>query len=241
MIFNGGLQLNILTIDTATNIELIALRTAETTLQFCNDTQRSHSVTLFENLLNLLNQGNVKMRDLNLIATGIGPGSFTGVRIAVSTARMMAQILEVPLVGLITHDIYGASAALLCEEDKILVAFDAKKGRVFGALYAKNNTAIPESIISAGDYDINFLLKDIKKGERVLCIGDGSILYKKEIAAMAESIGFSYTIKEDFLPSGDIACRIALALYNKDKGLYESYNLTLPFYARMSDAEIARK
>jgi len=232
--------LNILIIDTATNTELIALRTAETTFQFCNEIQRSHSVTMFENLLNLLNQGKVKMRDINLIATGIGPGSFTGVRIAVSTARMMAQILNVPLVGLITHDIYGASAAAFCEEEKILVAFDAKKGRVFGALYTKNNAIVPGSTIAAGDYEIDFLLKDIKKGEKVLCIGDGSILYKKEIAAMAESIGFGYTIKEDFLPSGDIGCKMALALYNKDRSLYESYNLTLPFYARMSDAEIAR-
>ena len=97
------LQLNILVIDTSTDIELISLSVNDTIYQFCDNAGMSHSVTMFQNLSSILSQASIGINDIDLIGTGIGPGSFTGIRIAVSAARMFAQILKVPLVGLKSH------------------------------------------------------------------------------------------------------------------------------------------
>ena len=77
-------------IDTSTNIEFLALSLNGKIYQFSENAGISHSVTMFQNLSSILKQGSVTIDDIDLIGVGIGPGSFTGIRIAVSTARMFS-------------------------------------------------------------------------------------------------------------------------------------------------------
>ena len=116
----------------------------------------------------------------------------TGVRIAVSTARMMAQILNIPLVGLQTQDIFAASVENEPDE-KILVSFDAKKSKVFGALYTGGTYCSHECIIDAGDYSIEYMLNGLSDKDRLLCIGDGCFRYRNLIEEKSDSTGFKCT------------------------------------------------
>ena len=136
--------MNILTIDTSTDIELIALSVNGKIFQYCDYAGQSHSVTMFDNISSLLSQASITINDLDLIGTGIGPGSFTGIRISVSTARMFAQILKIPLVGIKSQEIYAASVS--CPGGKtVLAAFDAKKSRVFAGIYNFKNVQSVET------------------------------------------------------------------------------------------------
>ncbi len=98
-------------------------------------------MTLFDNIDAALAGAGISATDLQLIGVGIGPGSFTGIRIAVSTARMLAQVLSIPLAGLSSPLIYAASMEALPGE-YLMTAFDAKKGRVFGALYRRDGRCV---------------------------------------------------------------------------------------------------
>ncbi|MCL1864784.1 MAG: tRNA (adenosine(37)-N6)-threonylcarbamoyltransferase complex dimerization subunit type 1 TsaB [Spirochaetes bacterium] len=233
--------LNILTIDTSTDIELIALSVDGKIFQYCDYTKMSHSITMFDNLSSLLSQAEVKINEIDIIGTGIGPGSFTGIRIAVSTARMFAQILKIPLVGIKSQEIYAASVQ---EGDNktILTAFDAKKSRVFAGAYTLNGSATNE-IIEPGDYYMEEILESIKKRKDIrdiICIGDGCERYIDIIDNFSKKTGFFYTNIDNFLPNGKAACELTLKKYNESHKKYIDFEDTIPFYARKSDAELSK-
>ncbi len=226
--------MNTLVIDTSTKIELIGLSANNNEYSFAERTDISHSATLLNSIDNLLKKSCITINDIELIGVGIGPGSFTGIRIAVSTARMFAQVLRTPLVGIKTHLIYAASLNA-DKGDRILIAFDARKNRVFGALYKKNDDLFPEEITPPGDYSIDLLLDVINPKARTLCAGDGIFRYIDTVSERLENFIF----QDDFLPSGKIACRLIKKIYGNKKENYRDYNKIVPFYARRSDAEIA--
>jgi tRNA threonylcarbamoyladenosine biosynthesis protein TsaB len=230
--------LNILTIDTATDFELISVTSSGKTYQFAENVKMSHSVTMFDSIKRILDEASISIKEISLIGVGIGPGSFTGVRIAVSTARMIAQILDIPLVGVTTQDIFAASAPSNNGE-KVLVAFDAKKSRVFGALYYEVIESSTKTLIDAGDFSMEYMLKPLSVGDHLLCIGDGCSRYREIISSCSDSAGFRFRIIEDFVPSGAITSQLVLQKYNETPEKYRSYENTWPLYARKSDAEIA--
>jgi len=230
--------LNILTIDTATDFELISVTSAGKTYNFAENVKMSHSITMFDSIKRILDEASISIKDISLIGVGVGRGSFTGVRIAVSTARMIAQILDIPLVGVTTHDIFAASAVCNAGE-KVLVAFDAKKSRVFGALYSTGHVLYTETLIEAGDYSMEYMLKPLSEGDKLLCIGDGCSRYGNVISSNSDSAGFSYRIIEEFIPTGEITSQLVLKRYNESPEKYRHYDNTGPLYARKSDAEVA--
>ncbi|MFC1671087.1 tRNA (adenosine(37)-N6)-threonylcarbamoyltransferase complex dimerization subunit type 1 TsaB [Spirochaetota bacterium] len=228
--------MNTLVIDTSTKNELIAVSTPGGEVSFAQSVNKSHSVTLFNNIDGLLDKSGIKINEINLIGVGIGPGSFTGIRIAISTARMLAQILKVPLVGVKSHRIYAVSIDAEID-DNILIAFDAKKNRVFGALYKGTSNALnPTEIIQPGDYTIDYILKEMD-GNKTISTGDGILKFHDIIS---QKIKNHEIIKNFNLSSGKTSALIN-EIYNGDPGSFDEYKNTLPFYARKSDAEILKK
>jgi tRNA threonylcarbamoyladenosine biosynthesis protein TsaB len=229
--------LNILIIDTATAIEIVAAAARENIADRTKKVETSHSVTLFENIDLALKGISTDIKDINLIGTGIGPGSFTGIRIAVTTARMFAQIFGLPIVGMKTHLMYAYSAVEQAEtDDYILIAFDAKKSRVFGALYKKDKNGNPVELIQPGDYEIEFLINKINYNKTIL-IGDGCEKYYDQLKT-----GLSkYDLLPEYKPSGKIICGRVEKLYRENPDQYNDYNKVLPFYSRKTDAEIMKE
>ena len=228
--------MNILAIDTATRIEIA---TASSGSLFSDKTKfvsESHSVTLFDNIDRSLKEINLEIKDINVIGVGIGPGSFTGIRISVTTARMFAQIFNLPLVDVKTHLMYAVSAPDTVKPGgNILIAFDAKKGRVFGALYRKEEDELnPHEIVEPGDYSMEYLLTHADKKEKAVLIGDGCEKYIEAI----ENCVRERELLSDFTPSGQKICGLIEKMYLENPDKYLNYNNVLPFYARRSDAEV---
>src|SRR5436309_13209245 len=96
----------ILAFDTATDVATSALVSDDEVL----GERSSRAVTLLEDVDALLRQTGTHTRDVEALAVGIGPGSFTGVRIGLSTARGLALALGVPVAGVSTLDALAAGA-----------------------------------------------------------------------------------------------------------------------------------
>jgi tRNA threonylcarbamoyladenosine biosynthesis protein TsaB len=97
-----------------------------------------HSAELLPTIAELLERGGVGWRELGSIAVGVGPGTFTGLRIGVATARGLGQALGIPLHPVSSLE---ALAAGLAEAETtapgraLLPLVDARRGQVFAALY----------------------------------------------------------------------------------------------------------
>lgn len=127
----------ILALDTATDLGTVALvRTATGTLEVLAEASASvdarHGETLMPHLTDVLTRAGCRPADLELIAVGIGPGSFTGVRVGLSAAKGLAIALEVPVVGVGTLDVIAHAVP---DAGPIGVLLDAKKDEVFFRRY----------------------------------------------------------------------------------------------------------
>ncbi len=228
--------MNILTIDTATQIEHVALVSGDRYSDKTRTVDVSHAATIFQSIKDAFSDIDIAFNELDLIGVGIGPGSFTGIRIAVSSARMLAQLLDVPLVGIKTHRIYAESVQADVDEN-IIVAFDAKKGRVFGALYKKNNNEEIEEIVEPGDHYIDYLIDNINNKKRTSIVGDGG---KKYCEAIEKKI-LNYVQLDDFLPGAELSCLLTEKIFRQSPGDYTDISRTVPYYSRKSDAEIVKE
>jgi tRNA threonylcarbamoyl adenosine modification protein YeaZ len=226
--------LNILIFDTATVLETVILSTGTGVFSSYAKREAGHSSALFGAMQKLLSDAGIRISDIDAIAAGIGPGSFTGIRTAVSTARALAQVLAVPIVGIKTHDMYAASVPAE-EGARILVAFDAKKNRVFGALYAFNEGA-PRALVPPGDYLPGELHQSAKScacsahpAAKLYAVGDGAV----HCAQFGEAFVNSLYIEDFRLDGRKISDMVIKELEGKSP---LSYNSVLPFYARKPNA-----
>jgi tRNA threonylcarbamoyladenosine biosynthesis protein TsaB len=117
----------------------------------------SRAVTLLEALDALLRQGGASARDLDLLAVGLGPGSFTGVRIGLATARGLGLALGLPAAGVSTLDALAAGAP-----DAVPVV-DARRREVFALLDGEPRVLAPADL-------------DLAPG--TVCVGDGAVRYR---------------------------------------------------------------
>jgi tRNA threonylcarbamoyladenosine biosynthesis protein TsaB len=227
--------LNILVIDTASPLEIIAAVRGDAAAETSIVVNTSHSVTILDTIGRCLDTLGIAAGDLNCLGVGVGPGSFTGIRIAVSTARMLAQVLGIPLVGIPTHLLYAVSVDAAID-DNIMIAFDAKKGRVFGALYRKSGTPLPIEVIPPGDYQIEHLIEAVDRSRKSLLIGNGIEKYRPALLTLDRGV-----FLDSFTPSGETMCGLVRETYLTDPSKYSDYNRVVPCYARKSDAEVAKE
>jgi tRNA threonylcarbamoyladenosine biosynthesis protein TsaB len=135
-----GETMAVLVMDTATQVLCTAIGTQT---QLLGSTAllvpRGHSRLLQPTAEHLLKSAGIKPSDLTLIGVGVGPGSYTGVRMAVSTAKAMASALSVPLVPISTLWTMAAAAVPGKAQSSIVICplLYARRGRAFGAIYEK--------------------------------------------------------------------------------------------------------
>ena len=120
-----------LAIDTANENIAIALLNEDTVLFEYNQAMpRGQGEALIPLIQDMLNQSNLAPRDINQIAVAIGPGSFTGVRIGMATARGMGLALDIPVYGTTTLE-----ASAFQTTGKMLAVLDTKRGDFYTQLF----------------------------------------------------------------------------------------------------------
>jgi tRNA threonylcarbamoyladenosine biosynthesis protein TsaB len=224
----GEPKLNTLLIECATDTALIAVSGNGKVSAKYSFEKSSHSTRLFYLIDEALKECGIAINDINLIGVGIGPGSFTGIRIAVSSARMLSQILHAPLVGVSSLILYAASLEIHIG-DCALVAFDAKKNRVFGALYRKTESFFDE-LMPPGDYLPQELAAHCPVNTKIIAAGNGADRYK--------DIFCDGGLVADIKPDGARGIEAIEYLFGSDPGKFTDFNKVVPCYARKSDAEV---
>ena len=143
-----------LAFDTATDVATSALVDDGEVLA----ERSSRAVTLLEDVDALLRQGGAHPRDIDMLAVGIGPGSFTGVRIGLATARGLALALDLSGAGVSTL------AALAAGAPGATPVIDARRSEVFTLVGGEATVLAPADLY-------------VEAGE--ICVGDGAIRYRE--------------------------------------------------------------
>lgn len=163
-----------LAFDTSTRTASVALLEGKTVLsEKTLDTGRNHSETVLPLIDWTLKNNNLKISDLHLFSCTLGPGSFTGVRIALSTIKGVALATHKPAVGVST---LNALALNVDPTDKLICAVnDAGRGQVYTASFRYRDKGILQRLTADLCLKPQDVLRDVQ--EEVICVGDGAIEY----------------------------------------------------------------
>lgn len=222
----------ILAIESSAKSASVALmRDSEIVAQYSQNSGLTHSRTLLPMVEDMLKNSETKIQDVDLIAVAHGPGSFTGIRIGVSTVKGLAWAAEKKCVGVSTLEAmawHGIMAGgIVCP------VMDARRSQVYNAIFRIENGK-PQRLTEDRAISLEELAEELKAlGEPVLLVGDGS------------------KISFDFLTAAGIYCRIApqnleyqsawgvgMAALGKEYGTADDL---LPVYLRLSQAERERQ
>ena len=135
-------MMNILAMDTSNKaLSLAILENEETLGQVTLNIKKNHSITLMPAIDFLMNSLDMKPADLDRIAVAQGPGSYTGLRIAVATAKTLAHTLKIELVGV------SSLLALVPEqvEGLVIPIMDARRNNVYAGFYQFGQVVQPEA------------------------------------------------------------------------------------------------
>ena len=214
----------ILGISTSSNIASVAIsKNTECIKELNINNNKTHSETLVPLINELLNETNVKLQDIDLIASDNGPGSFTGIRIGISTVKAIAESLNIPVVAVSSLE---GLAYNINSSECICSLIDARNNQVYCGLFDSNHTLI-------GNYmadDINAVLKVINQTKNVTFVGDGAVAHK-------DLLNISDFKFDNLLH----AKNINLCAFDKfSKGEILNADSILPMYLRKSQAERMR-
>jgi tRNA threonylcarbamoyladenosine biosynthesis protein TsaB len=166
-------NMHILSLDTTTDVSSIAVTNSGVLLAEYNFSHHMDlSRRLMPGIIHILKDCSLELEDLDAIGVSIGPGSFTGIRIGVVTAKTLAQTLGIPAAGVVSLDILAHAfgylpGAVICPIIKV------RKGEVYYAFYkAKKGTV--ERITEYGALPVSDLAQEAEKinGKTIIFCGD---------------------------------------------------------------------
>jgi tRNA threonylcarbamoyladenosine biosynthesis protein TsaB len=209
----------ILALDASTAVTTVALARDREVLAEISTTGRGASETLLWAVQDALELAGEQLDSVELVLAGVGPGTFTGIRIAAATARALSAGTGAALAKNSTLDALAASA-LSCSDD-VLAVLDAKRGQVFARRFS--GAGPTTGIYCAGPEELSV------EGESLL-VGDGAVRYREELAGLGR-----------IPPENSPLHRVTAA------GHVVSANLApvspedlVPIYVREPDAEVRR-
>lgn len=197
--------------------------------QYFQNSGLTHSRTLLKMAENMLANLGITVKDVDLIACAVGPGSFTGIRIGVAAAKGLAWGADLKLCGVSTLE-----AMAYCMQDRegslICPVMDARRGQIYNALFTIQNGEVkrvcPDRAIA-----VSSLIDEIKVcGKMPVLIGDGA----KLCAAEFEKEGIGYSI-----PSPQLIMQAAFGVAAAAEK-YDPQDDISPNYLRLSQAERER-
>ncbi len=226
--------MKILAVDTATKSCSVAIVTNRSVLaELTVSTGQTHSIHLMKTIQTVIDLSETDLSALDGFAVTKGPGSFTGLRIGISTIKGLAAATGKQMVGISTLEALAYQSAL---PDRLICSLvDARKDQVYFSRYRLTNGVLKQMIREQVASPFDFLI-DID--EACVFAGDGALLYKDTITEKLGSLA-------DFAPQGQHTLRAStvafLSLERFKKGDTDDVNTFVPHYIRKSDAEIKSK
>ncbi len=228
-------QKYILAIDTATPCSTVALTNGtrndgSVIAMLSLSSNVTHSRRLLTSIDHLLSDTGIAKDDISGYAVGLGPGSFTGLRIGMATAKGLAAASGVPLYGVSTLDIIAAN----CSDTRLICSvLDARKKEVYASFYRCDVAGRPHRVSDIIAVSPEMLADCIE--EPVLMVGDGLSVYGE---LWRSALGDKITIAPAQLWSPSAATLGLLAGEDALAGTSLDVASAVPLYVRASDAEL---
>ena len=221
--------MRILSIDTCTEIISIALIDGKVVTEKDFPLGKDYSGNIIPEIKILLNESNLKIQDIEAIAFGAGPGSFTGIRVACGIAYGIAYANNLPIIGINTLE----ALAFLSNHEIAISCIDARMGQIYLGIYQNKNNSI-ESLIEPGLFN-PFELPKLPKIKKAIVIGSGLHSYKEDLKSQYSDIELEYF--ED-------KCSLASAIGNLSIGKFRNgfdLNNAAPIYIRNKVAQTSKE
>lgn len=189
----------------------------------------THSQTILPMVQDMLKNAALSLKDIDVAAVNVGPGSFTGVRIGVAAVKGLCFADNIPCVAVSTLESMAYNFIGLPEKHTVCAAMDARCGQVYTALFEVGDTVtrlLPDQAISIEELGI--CLKNLEK--KVILVGDGA----KLCYTMLESTVPNLCIAPDHLRYQN-AVGVAAAAYRSEQRC--DANALQPVYLRLPQAE----
>ncbi|MBU0480679.1 MAG: tRNA (adenosine(37)-N6)-threonylcarbamoyltransferase complex dimerization subunit type 1 TsaB [Proteobacteria bacterium] len=224
----------VLAIETATQCGSVALLAGDVCLaENTINSTTTHSRRITSQIEYVMRECGVEWVDLDCIAVSLGPGSFTGLRIGLSTAKGFSMACEIPLVGVPTLDalalqMTGQPGTMICP------VIDARKNEIYCALYKCDSDGRPAL---AGEYlvihpgDLTGMIES-----PTLFIGNGTEVYGE---LFRRELGGKYLPAPvaSFMPRAATVGMIGSGYFQDDK--IGDPATMVPIYVRPSEAEVS--
>lgn len=196
----------------------------------------THSERLMSTIDYVFKQSGLTVSDIDVFAISIGPGSFTGLRIGLSTIKGFSYSTGKPIVSVPTLEAFAWNFPF--SRFNICPMLDARKSEVYTAVFHWEGE-IFKRLIEECSTDVERLLEDTRLGktEKILFTGDGAILYRNKITAILGDRAVFASIDKMVPSPANVAM---IGLQKATKGEYIEPVTLAPFYIRKSEAEIKK-
>jgi tRNA threonylcarbamoyladenosine biosynthesis protein TsaB len=232
----------IIAIETSTTFaSAAAVKQGNLVAETCVFAPQGHCENLLPMLETLLSGAGLEIADAKAFAVSLGPGSFTALRIGLSTGKALALAAGKPLVGVGTLDAVAFNASGLCSH--VCPIMDAKRGEVFYSLYRDENEGQerlleygaerPENAVAL----LSSFMASAPEG-KVIFLGDGVEACRRPIESQFGGRAI-FAPRHFGTPRASAVGMLALRLL--EQGRADDVARVEPIYVRRSDAEIRRE
>lgn len=193
---------------------------------------KTHSQIMMPQIEQMFRAAEVNPEAVDAYAAAVGPGSFTGVRIGVATAKAMAQAANKPCIAVSTLEALAFSSRHF--EGIISPILDARRNQVYNALFQGSRNGLSR-LCADRAMGLDELLEELEQTEKpVIFMGDGTLVFKEQIQdRLGERAFFASRISN--LNLGGAVAEIGLERFKK--GEITEYSKLIPSYIRLSQAE----
>lgn len=230
--------MKILSIDTSSKVCSVAILEDKNLIAERQiDDEKTHSQKLMPLIDLILKESNLTLNDFDLLSCCAGPGSFTGVRIGVSTVKAFNDVYSIPISSVSSLESLAYNTLEFDNNTNLICSIiDAKNDNVYYGIFEKKDNSFPQ-LKDLCAKNINEMIEDLHeyKNSPLLFIGDGSKVHKKILLENFPLCTFS----ED---KYDIQTSLSVGKAGFDhykQGLYGDSNFITPLYLRKSQAERA--
>ncbi|RMF93169.1 MAG: tRNA (adenosine(37)-N6)-threonylcarbamoyltransferase complex dimerization subunit type 1 TsaB [Candidatus Schekmanbacteria bacterium] len=232
----GKLPDKILAFDSSTRRGSLALFIPSTdeVIEHYTDINKVHSERLMPSLRFVLDQYGLSLSEIDMIAVAVGPGSFTGLRIALATAKGLSISKGIPVKGISTLEALAYNG--FYKDFLICPIVDAGRSKIYFALYGKKSDKNLIEIIKPSCGTIDDIVRLLERRKNIFFTGNGICKYERHLKSKLKRKNLLFA-SEDLQHIS--AIKIARYAYERiRKGeKYDNVSTLLPLYLKPSDAE----
>ncbi|MBW5381968.1 tRNA (adenosine(37)-N6)-threonylcarbamoyltransferase complex dimerization subunit type 1 TsaB [Brachyspira pilosicoli] len=223
---------NILAFDTVSSSFSIALKKDNNIIEVNKENIKNHNEELLPILNSFLEENKISLNEINCIVMGIGPGSFTAIRIAFSTIKTICYAKNIPIIG--ASSLETLYQNIVSYNGIKLSMIDARKGSIYANIY-KDNNKIKENLDLTYEEAVN-LIKDIStKDDTITLCGDG--FSKNEVYFLEKLQEYKLNKLDNSYNIIKASNSILMSEERYNKRQFDNIFSLNPLYIRKSEAE----